>query len=222
MPEYGLTLPDNDLTAAEFKELARRIGRAAFVPLFLKFYERVISTEASVEEQRKALADIGRWTGVEEDRKTDPNANLPVFNIVFGAAGTNTASIEAVEVFALDTPPATDDQLPVLDLAAESASARGLMPRFLESQDVQGQPPARVEEDAPAVTRRRRARKSPDHEPQALRDTLPATGEASPVQDGAPAQPDRAQMAQAIVHEPPRTTDPFAESLASLDEALGL
>ena len=32
MSDYGLTLPEHDLTPAEFKDLARRLGRAAFVP----------------------------------------------------------------------------------------------------------------------------------------------------------------------------------------------
>jgi hypothetical protein len=120
MAEYGLVLPEHDLTAADFKELARRIGRAAFTPLFLRYYERVITSEATIEEQRRGLADIARWTGVEEDKKTDPNANLPVFNIIFGSSGQGSHSIEAVEVISPPThepppePTSLPDDLPML------------------------------------------------------------------------------------------------------------
>ena len=94
MADYGLVLPEHDLTAADFKELARRIGRAAFVPLFLRYYERVITSEEHdrlKSSRGRALADIiARWiVSVEEDRKVDrrtPNLRR-VFNIIFGAPG---------------------------------------------------------------------------------------------------------------------------------------
>jgi hypothetical protein len=127
MSDYGLVLPDHDLTAADFKELARRVGRAAFMPLFLRYYERVVTSEATIEEQRRGLVDIARWTGVEEEKKSDPNANLPVFQIIFGQAGTSAASIEAVEVIQ----PPTHEPLPTPDPRAPDAlldSAAELIP----------------------------------------------------------------------------------------------
>lgn len=106
MSESGLLVPEHDLTAAEFKDLARRMGRAAFVPLFLRLYQRAMSSESTIEEQRKVLADISRWVGVEEERKVDPNANLPVFNIIFGSSAQGQPSVQAIDI----TPPEPSPQ----------------------------------------------------------------------------------------------------------------
>lgn len=226
MADFGLTLPDHDLTAQEFKELARRIGRAAFVPLFLKFYERVITSEASVEEQRKALADISRWTGVEEDRKVDPNANLPVFNIVFGAPAAGKPSLEAVEIVqpvpqaGLHPAPIADEDLPVFEGLAASKAFRDLahaaMSPPTEVQDAQPNDAAPQDADSGHQQGRRR-RQSAHIDAEAVRAGLSAPAQAPAVQAGAPAQQP---------HAPPQETiapaDPFAAALADLDAALGL
>lgn len=225
MSDYGaLTLPDHDLTPQEFKELARRIGRAAYVPLFMRYYERVMTSEATIEEQRRGLADIARVTGVEEDRKVDPNANLPVFNIIFGAAGTPAASIEVVEMAKPSlpsAPPAVSEPLEegkLLDALAQSAAARGFMPRFLEAQN------AEYQASAPA------ARTQPDlAEDLPVFDPTGASGE--PAGRGAPHPGDVPRDAQQGVRPgdgvPPvpqalSSQDEFEQALASLDQVLGL
>jgi hypothetical protein len=217
MSDYGaLVLPDHDLTAADFKELARRIGRAAFVPLFLKYYERVMTSEATVEEQRRALADIARWVGVEEEKKTDPNANLPVFNIVFGAPSAHGAtSMQVVEMIQ------PEPKLPAEPLAGSLAGALDpeeieIIHKLMEPPHAQQRPaqPASAHEgtlgaDAP---RERRDDSHPPERPQALRDAVrPAPG--VPPEDGEPLVSEQeAQIEQMSMDD----------HLADLDRVLGL
>lgn len=206
MAEYGLTLPEHDLTATEFKELARRIGRAAFVPLFLKFYERVITNEASIEEQRKALTDIARWTGVEEDKKSDPNANLPMFNIIFGAPGQPMQALEVVQETPAPAPPPAD---PIADAALAMIPPEMLQPIMKEMRDAadQERPPAGAGLQTPPKPKRQRRREQPAAaEPEALPMREPATGQA-PV-----------QALHLSVQEVVTTLE---EDMASLDALLG-
>ena len=220
MSDFALTLPDHDLTPNEFKELARRIGRAAFVPLFLRYYERVITTEATVEEQRRGLADIARWTNIEEDRKVDPNANLPVFNIIFGAPGSTAASIEAVEVI---QPPTHDPPDPVIDSAVEMIPADMLKSFAVEMKEIaNGQTtdpaPAPVEQPSagaglqtPTPTVRQRCRKQP----------VAAVPEALPVLQ--PVLSERAEVSDGVTPERQKEmSDAFAQAVADLDKVLGL
>jgi len=235
MPDYGLTLPDHDLTPNEFKELARRIGRAAFVPLFLRYYERVVTSEATIEEQRRGLADIARWTNIEEDRKVDPNANLPVFNIIFGQAGTSAASIEAVEVI---QPPTHDPPHVPTNEADTDAALTMIPPEMLRSfasemkeiADGQETHPASAPAvasgpDAPAAPAQPRRRTSARHRAQAL--PLQPAGLSGPaeVQDGEPKLglqvPPQVTHPLARPSEPPREASAFKDSLAALDSALG-
>lgn len=242
MPDFGLVLAEHDLTPQEFKELARRIGRAAFVPLFLKFYDRVITSEATIEEQRKALADIGRWTGVEEQQKIDPNANLPVFNFIFGASGSVSATM-------VSEPQALPDKLPdvideqLLDAIAGEAAVRGLMPRLKEVHDALDQqqaekgtalPEAPAGGGLPAAPEPKRKRSS-KHVPAATRPEqlplpLPAVQGAAGVPDGDPVIGSQEPVRGAARNEPPallseevaRDHDSFEDALASIDAALGI
>ncbi len=201
MPDYGLTLPDHDLTPQDFKELARRLGRAAFVPLFLKFYERIVTGEATIEEQRKALADIGRWTGVEEDRKVDPNANLPVFNIIFGQPGTPTLAAEVVMDASAQTPNPPMPRVPLdpnmtpEEAAGILASADKLFAEFPLLEDDNAQPSPR------SSTYRALADLAATVQP-----ANPAGEPAEPAGSGAPDTPDvqrPAKQGRARLRSPP-------------------
>jgi hypothetical protein len=241
MAEYGLTLPDHDLTAQEFKELARRLGRAAFTPLFLRLYERVITSEATIEEQRKVLADISRWTGVEEDKKLDPNANLPVFNIVFGAPAAGAPSVEVVDV-SPPAPPVPDAELPVFGSLAENAAFRDLAHHMLTPPEV---PDAQLQASEPADEARAdlaatlRALDAADSQDQ-------PTGQLAPAAEELPRQAERrvrrvrgtatvsealplraapaAQAPASAVQETPegvaRSHDTLMDALNTLDSAL--
>lgn len=213
MSDYGLTLPEHDLTAAEFKDLARRLGRAAFVPLFLKFYERIVTSEATIEEQRKALVDISRWTGVEEEKKTDPNANLPVFNFVFGvgaraveatlvqeALPTELATIEAQDIQALDAivhPHEEPDHGKGLSLPDTAASADE--PVVESAKRPHGAKPRERHRDRPLPA---------GATPVPLRAASPAGAPA--LQDGVPV----------LGGTKTQEVDTLASALASLDAAL--
>jgi hypothetical protein len=226
MPEFGLTLPDHDLTPQEFKELARRLGRAAFVPLFLKFYERIVTGEATIEEQRKALADIGRWTGIEEEKKIDPNANLPMFNIIFGAPAAGHASIEAVEIVT-EVQPAVE--LPTLD-AEELQILEGVQhARF------QASPPADAAQPDAAPAEPASGPANPPGEPAGPEPSpaqeLPRPRERSgkrglrlsAMPEALPArEPPAGLQLQAPDAAPAQALNPFEESLDALDKALGL
>lgn len=219
--EYGgLVLPDHDLTPAEFKELARRIGRAAFVPLFLKFYERIVTGEASIEEQRRALADIGRWTGVEEDRKTDPNANLPVFNFVFGVGGRMDAQLVQAAAPVLDA-----EELQIIsDFTAAASPTAPLsteVPHETTHPDPEQAPaaggvaPAPVEaqvSDGPR--RRRRAR----HHAGERSEPVPAAASQAA---GTPDLPHGAPVERQAPQVSPEPVG-FDAALADLDRVLGL
>jgi hypothetical protein len=217
--DFGLTLPEHDLTATEFKELARRLGRAAFVPLFLRFYERIVTSEATIEEQRKALADIGRWTGVEEDRKLDPNANLPVFNFVFGSSGGMTATYVP--------PPATglpDPLPPVFDpeLLSDPQTVQ-LVHRLMEAPDGNEHDPAQVEPPPHPGEPPAGAEGALGDGPRSagrLRDHAGERPEAvQPAQAQAAAPPDLPHGAPVLGQAPEMTMD---EHLADLDRLLGL
>lgn len=193
MQDYGgLVLPDHDLTPSDFKELARRLGRAAFVPLFLKFYERIVTGEATIEEQRRALADIGRWTGVEEDRKVDPNANLPVFNFVFGVGGRMDAQLLQPATTPLDA-----EELQIIEdfthAQAPHASSEATAPPARP-----GEPPA------PIAKRKRRSRNMP-FSTGTLHLPDPLTEAAGPPALPEPSAPQ---------------VDTLASALARLDQAL--
>jgi hypothetical protein len=232
MSEYGLVLPDHDLTAADFKELARRVGRAAFMPLFLRYYERVVTSEATIEEQRRGLVDIARWTGVEEEKKSDPNANLPVFNIIFGAPGSTAASIEAVEVIETAAPPPTPDpRAPdaLLDSAAELIPADMLKSFAQDLKEIADAQPhaapsaAAAHADAPAPVESGR---SADPPPEPVRSGPPDSGprlaahhpgidhERPPGLQLAPAAPAETR------DEPVSPT--FTQALADLDSLLDI
>lgn len=210
MADFGaLTLPDHDLTANEFKELARRVGRAAFVPLFVRFYERVITSEATIEEQRRALSDIARWVGVEEDKKVDPNANLPVFNIVFGAPSAHGAT--SMQVVDVTPPPPAIEQPPALE-PEELAIIENLV-RFPHGPTEEAKAKRDAASPAPdsgalhaGAPGERRDNGHEGERPQALQR---AHGAPDQDQDGAPAERQADDAA-------------FEEALMSLDEALGL
>lgn len=249
MADYGLVLPEHDLTPQDFKELARRLGRAAFVPLFLKFYERIVTGEATIEEQRKALADIGRWTGVEEDRKIDPNANLPVFNIIFGAAGAaNSASIEAIDITPApaaplpEMPTLSDEELGVFGDLATNTAFRNLAHHMLSPPEpsdaqLQASPPASpAHADAAASQPAERSADSPD---QPAGSGAPDTGHVPHVPErGLRTRRARAARPEAVLsavpdptpaHSPPvreagevlaRSHDTLEDALRTLDSAL--
>jgi hypothetical protein len=164
--ELALVLPEHDLTAADFKDFARALGRQAWVPVFLQTYRRMMSSESTVEENRKFLADIGRVIGVEEEKKIDPNANLATFNFVFGAPGQPmTMTAELVDDAPAPVPilASDDSQLGVMKvdpdadiafldaLAAEAARRKLTLPtRPKENSDAPSPPPGEREPDAPA------------------------------------------------------------------------
>ncbi len=214
--DYGLVLPDHDLTPNEFKELARRVGRAAFMPLFMRYFERVITSEATIEEQRRGLADIARWTNIEEDKKVDPNANLPVFNIIFGAPGSTAASIEAVEVIQPPThdPPAD----PLIDRAVQMIPA-DMLKSFaselkeianVQTPDASPAPVGGGQPDAPVEDAKPRRRPVARERAQALPERPAPVPEPAEVPDGA------------SVERQEEMTNAFRQALADLDGVLGI
>jgi hypothetical protein len=82
--------------------------------VLIRAYEKVMGSEATVEEVRKFASDLIRITGVAEEKANDPYAHLPTINFMFGRSGGFTAEV----VQPVDTiEPSTDEfkDLPVVD-----------------------------------------------------------------------------------------------------------
>jgi hypothetical protein len=85
-------MSDAPLNNAAFKELLHGSMREVGMVVFERYAEALLTTD-DVEEMRKGLTFITTTLNAVEEKKQDPNANLPVFNFVFGNAGVQMTQV---------------------------------------------------------------------------------------------------------------------------------
>lgn len=93
--------------AAQHREDMQELVRAAQEEAFAVWVEKVHSDEATIDDLRKFNEFAAKVTGLEAEKKQDPNAGLAVFNIVFqngGFTATQVAAEPAPEQIAADIP----------------------------------------------------------------------------------------------------------------------
>lgn len=103
------------LRHSEFRDEYHDTIRAS-MPNLLARYLEMLYTDDDPEVLRKALDFFGRTVGTEVEKKIDPTANMPVFNIVIGTGGAvqitqtlpDTPEVKPTE---LALPPPTDAEL---------------------------------------------------------------------------------------------------------------
>ncbi len=80
--------------------------------LAVDYYEQVMS-DGDLEDKRKAIELAARITGAEAEKKVNPLAGLPVFNIVIhsGHGGGVTAALQSAEVVDMETDTELDTEL---------------------------------------------------------------------------------------------------------------
>lgn len=74
------------MTPAEHKEYVLAAWRDATPALMVKYLETLAGAGADVDDLRKAVELMTKTTGAEVEKKQDPHANLPVFQVVFQGA----------------------------------------------------------------------------------------------------------------------------------------
>lgn len=101
-PETPAVLEDIDAPVQSreaFREQVQPILQRMAVAQLVAYHEAMSmpGPSISLEERRKALDMLLRYTGVEPEKKVDPNANLPVFNFSFNGGQMQATMVRAAE-----------------------------------------------------------------------------------------------------------------------------
>jgi hypothetical protein len=91
------SLEDKEFTKAEFKERYHDVIRGNMLALLEGYITDLMTTE-DPEVRRKGLAYFSQVVGVEAEKKVDPMANLPVFNITINGGGVQLTATKEAEI----------------------------------------------------------------------------------------------------------------------------
>lgn len=93
------------VTPAEHREFVQAAWREATPGLLESYFTKLAGEGADIDDIRKAIELAARATGSDAEKKTDANANLPVFQFTF-LNGTATAvqQVEVIEAEVKDVP----------------------------------------------------------------------------------------------------------------------
>ena len=89
------------MQAAEFREAVHGAMRHHGISMLADYYERVAS-DGDLDDKRKAVQMMITTLGIEEEKKKDDRAGLPVFNITFNRGGV---SVEQLPIITMDDSP---------------------------------------------------------------------------------------------------------------------
>lgn len=98
---------------AEFKDVMHKMAREAAPGVFARLVEELHAT-GDINGMLRYLEYVNKMTGIEADKKADPNSALPVFNFVF-----NNGGIHAVQVVQAQP---QDEPIEVIDVPALEVS----------------------------------------------------------------------------------------------------
>ena len=91
------SLAEKESLKAEFKEQYHDVIRGNMLALLGSYVQDLLTTE-DPEVKRKGLAYFSNVVGVEAEKKSDPMANLPVFNITINGGGVQLAPLQEAQI----------------------------------------------------------------------------------------------------------------------------
>jgi hypothetical protein len=101
----------NAVTPVEHREFVQAAWREATPGLLEDYFTKLAGEGATIDDLRKALELAAKATGSDSEKKTDPNAGLPVFQFTF-VNGTATAQVVQQEVIEAETRELPDVEWP--------------------------------------------------------------------------------------------------------------
>lgn len=107
------------MTPSEHKEFVQAAWREATPDLITEYLVRLTSSDATIDDLRKAIELANRVTGADADKKVDLNAGLAVFNFTFSNGGVT--AVPVVELAGADVEDVTPREITLL--AVEPAHA---------------------------------------------------------------------------------------------------
>lgn len=123
-----------------YKEGMQALLREAGPRLFMAYYNRLKTDEVKTDDLRKGVEMIFNATDVALEKKTDANANLPVFNITFDMKSGVVAEAPVPVVEVVEAAPAEEIEDAVYREIDEEKRQADVAAMFAMLDEVLGEP----------------------------------------------------------------------------------